>query len=1020
MKYLENRIEVILRDLKKLMILDREEINIWKYKEGYYIKPKDADKEGEYIVFDTKNDFFKGKDNNYWFTTNFNIPHRFLNKDIYLEVKTQATGGGCQNPAFLLFIDEEIIQGMDTKHEESLILKDNKKEKIRIDLQTHTGFFNEELKLYTSIYVLDNKIKDLYYDIYTILLSFEWLDIDSNERIELLYHLNETINLLDLREPYSDSFYSSLNESISYIRYNIYEKMSNQSNIIATCIGHTHIDVAWRWTVEQSRAKVSRSFSTVVKLMDEYSNFKFLSSQPILYQFLKDRYVEIYEKVKKNIKLKKWEAEGGMYLEADTNLTSGESLIRQFYYGTKFFRDEFDIESNKILWLPDVFGYSGNLPQIMKKCGIKYFMTTKLAWNQYNKIPNDTFIWEGIDGSKVLTHLITTTELKQNKNSYFTTYNGMLHPDAIMGGWNRYQNKNINNNILISYGYGDGGGGPTREMLEISKRMEKGIKGIPKVEQKFAIEYFENLEKKVINNKRLQKWVGELYFEYHRGTLTSMGRNKRDNRKSEYKIMNLEFLLTLNYLETKKYNQQEIDKIWKKVLLNQFHDILPGSSIKEVYDITKIEYEEIFNEIEKLEEEIYYNKKSNDKITLINNLSFNRNDYINLREIIGNFNGKLGENIVQNGISYVSNIPSKGYITKKLENYIIEDNLTKYYDNILETNYYTIKFDEFYNIVSLYDKENEREIVQDGGKLNEFIMYEDKPMWHDNWDIDEYYTEKQYKIDKVDKAYLLENGPIYSVFRIEKSISNSKIIQDMYLYKYKRRIDFKTEIDYKTSQHLLKVHFPVDIQTNTATFDIQFGHIERPIHKNTSWDVARFEVSANKYVDLSEGDYGVAILNNCKYGHSINDKNIGLTLVKAGNEPNPVTDIEKHFITYSILPHIGNHKNMEIINESYMLNNEVIAKRIEFDKEKFSFLNVDKENIVVETIKKAYFDDAIIIRIYESQNIRTKFNLKLYKKIKKVYLCDALENNIEELGKDSNNVEISIKPLEFITIKVEI
>ena len=323
--------------------------------------------------------------------------------------------------------------------------------------------------------------------------------------------------------------------------------------------------------------------------MEQYPNYKFMSSQPQLYVFLKARYPELFEQIKQRVAEGRWEPEGGMWVEADCNLTSGESLVRQFIYGKRFFKEEFGVD-NRILWLPDVFGYSGALPQIMKQCGIDYFMTTKLAWNQINKMPYDTFMWRGIDGSEILTHLVTTLDLGQDPTkNFFTTYNGQLHPDAIMGGWQRYQQKDINNDILISYGYGDGGGGPTREMLETSIRMEKGIEGIPKVRQAFARTFFDDLKERVSGNRRLPTWEGELYFEYHRGTLTSMARNKRANRKSELGMMDLELLSVLTAAKL-GYPKDELDKMWRQILINQFHDILPGSSIHEVYEVTKGEY----------------------------------------------------------------------------------------------------------------------------------------------------------------------------------------------------------------------------------------------------------------------------------------------------------------------------------------------------------------------------------------------------------------------------------------------
>lgn len=1011
MKYLQQRIEVILRDLEKIMITDRVSIRNWEYIEGYYLRPENVDNEGiEFKKFDIEKDFWRGKDKHYWFRSIFKIPSNFKNKPVWLKVNTQAEGGGCQNPQFLLFVNNNIIQGMDTKHEESKIFDKCEVESIRIDLQAHTGYFHTDLKLYSEIYLLDEKIQKLYYDLKVPLLSFDWLDEDSQDKMKLLYHLNETINLLDMRKIYSEDFYNSLDRALEYINKNIYEDMGGYSDIVASCIGHTHIDVAWRWTVEQTREKTSRSFATVCKLMEEYSNYKFMSSQPILYKFLKVRYPEIYEKVKKLVKENRWEPEGGAFLEPDTNLTSGESLIRQFYYGKKFFKEEFDVE-NHILWLPDVFGYSGNLPQIMKKCNIKYFMTTKLAWNQYNKIPNDTFIWQGIDGSEILTHLITTTELKQNKNNYFTTYNGMLHPDAIMGGWNRYQNKSINNDILISYGYGDGGGGPTREMLEISKRMEKGIKGIPLVKQRFSLEYFKDLEKKVMGNKRLEKWVGELYFEYHRGTLTSMGRNKRSNRKAEVELMNLEFLALLSKLD---YPFKKLDDMWELVLLNQFHDILPGSSIKEVYDVTKVEYEKLFEDIKELKEQ-YINFEDNEGITLYNTLWYKRDDYVNLKELIGNKNGYLGENLVQNGIGYIKELPPKGYKSFTFKESNIDGNKNiKFNNNIIDSPFYIIEFDEYFNIKRMYDKENEREIIKQGDLCNQLVMYEDKPMWHDNWDIDEYYSEKSYFINNLKSVELIENGPLYMKLRIEREFSNSNLVQDIYIYTNIRRIDFKTEINWDDSQHLLKVHFPVDIYTDFASYDMQFSHIKRANHKNTSWDRARFEVGAHKWVDLSDNNFGFAILNDCKYGHSVYENNIGLTLIKSGNEPFEFADREKHFITYSILPHKNNLVNSDVIKQAYSLNYEVISGK--GNKGEFSLINVDNESIIVETIKRSYDNKGIIVRLYESKFGKTSFKLNWNLNYTKVYLCDALENILEEIELEK---EIEIGGFEFLTIKIE-
>ena len=435
--------------------------------------------------------------------------------------------------------------------------------------------------------------------------------------------------------------------------------------LFRSCIGHTHIDVAWWWTVAQSREKAARSFATVLELMDEYPEYRFMSSQPVLYTFVKERYPELYEEIKRRAAEGRWEPEGGMWLEADCNLTSGESLVRQFLYGKRFFQEEFGVDS-RVLWLPDVFGYSGALPQIMKKCGIDYFMTTKLSWNQFNKVPDDTLLWEGIDGTKVLTHLISTLGVGQSVDRFFTTYNGILHPDAIMGGWQRYQNKEMNHDILVAFGYGDGGGGPTREMLETGRRMEKGIRGIPKVRQESSLTYFTELSKRVKDSRRLHTWTGEFYFEYHRGTYTSMARNKRSNRKSELLLMDLELLAVLAEKRGAAYPAEDLERLWKMVLLNQFHDILPGSSIKEVYEVTKREYEQVAEEGGRLlKERKEAVAGAGDGVTVFNTLGFTRRSLTVLPDGVTSLTDK-GEALPSQEIgglrySLTGEIPSKGY-----------------------------------------------------------------------------------------------------------------------------------------------------------------------------------------------------------------------------------------------------------------------------------------------------------------------------------------------------------------------
>ncbi|HJG27667.1 MAG TPA: alpha-mannosidase, partial [Subdoligranulum variabile] len=505
MDFLDKRINGICTELQKLSVKQKFPTDNWLYKPGNFLRPEDADAgAAPWEPFDCRTMHWYGPDKHYWFRADVTVPAEMEGKPLWMHVCTQIDEwDDAKNPQFLLFVNGVVTQGIDMNHRDVLLDRCAKAgTQYRLELQAYTGILHTEFNLIVDLREVDPEIEGLYYDMVVPLQAFPRLDEDGKARRDLERVLNEAVNLLDLRTPYNDSFYASVAEARKYLAQALYTDLAGHDEVIASCIGHTHIDVAWWWTVAQTREKVCRSFATVLKLMEEYPNYKFMSSQPQLYYFLKQRYPELFEQIKARVAEGRWEPEGGMWVEADCNLTSGESLVRQFLYGKRFFKEEFGLD-NRILWLPDVFGYSGALPQIMKKCGIDYFMTTKLAWNQFNKMPYDTFMWRGIDGTEILTHLVTTLGVGQDEKDFFTTYNGMLHPDAIIGGWHRYQQKDINNDILVCYGYGDGGGGPTRAMLETSTRMEKGVEGLPKVRQVFSRTFFDELKDRVAGNRRL-------------------------------------------------------------------------------------------------------------------------------------------------------------------------------------------------------------------------------------------------------------------------------------------------------------------------------------------------------------------------------------------------------------------------------------------------------------------------------------------------------------------------------------
>lgn len=1021
MVFAKERAQVICDQLKKFRKMQSLPLHDWQMKDGTFFRPGEADAApSPWVAFDSETAHWYGPDRHYWFRTAFTVPKNFDGRPLYLILRTQIEEwDDGKNPQFLLFVNGTVTQGLDMNHREVLISEAAKAgDRYTFDLQAYSGTLHSEFNLIGEAAEIDPEINGLYYDMQVPLWALNRMEPESRTRLEIETLLNNAVNLIDLRRERSEAFFASVKKARAYLQKALYEDLAGFDDVFATCIGHTHIDVAWWWTVAQTREKVVRSFATVLKLMEEYPNYKFMSSQPQLYVFLKERYPELFEKIRQRVREGRWEPEGGMWLEADCNLTSGESLVRQLLYGKRFFVD------CRELWLPDVFGYSAALPQILKKSGVDYFMTTKLSWNQFNKIPHDTFLWRGIDGSEVLTHFISTVGVGQTRDRFFTTYNGMLHPDAIIGAWERYQDKELNNDVLVAFGYGDGGGGPTREMLETSLRMEKGIKGVPKVRQAFSGQYFEELEKRVGNNPRLAKWEGELYFEYHRGTYTSMARNKRGNRKSELMLMDLELLSVMAALKGTAYPTEALAQMWKTVLLNQFHDILPGSSIKEVYEVTRGEYAQIAKTGgELIGERLKALAGGGDAVTVFNTLGFERDAVVELGNVHANSlvagDRKYPVQKTENGaVAWLPGLPSKGFAGFALSPEAAEEHPFTVRADGIDTPFYRVTLDAKGCFTSLYDKQNGREVLKKDARANLLRVYEDKPIYYDNWDIDIYYKEKFWDVDDLVRMEWTEQGPVHATLRVERRYSGSFIRQDIRFYAHSRRIDFETYVDWKEHQQLLKVHFPVEIHTDEATFEIQFGNVKRKTHRNTSWDLARFESCGHRFMDLSEGGYGVSLLNDCKYGHSVYEGDMALTLIKSGIEPNPTTDQEEHFFTYSLYPHAGDWKEARTTQEAAKLNQPVYAVRGGEAGRTHSLLHIDADYVSAETVKRSEDGKGVILRLYEFQNRRGTVEVGFPFAPESVQECDLMENPLGEIAPDGNRFTFTIKPYEIKTFKV--
>ncbi len=1045
------RMERIVHDLKKYICSNSIPIDDY-----YMIEAGPEKKDGAICNTDSWRkckiyDAWNSLDSHRWYRTKLSIPDEYAGKHVVFRIRTGREGlWDATNPQMLCFVNQKIRQGIDVNHQSieiatSAIAGDE----YEIALLAYSGIETGTLAFHTYLEVIDDPVEQLYYDLIVPLESAKILKLnDEDNSRRTLLKMSSAINTLDFRVPRSEQFYHSINVARELLKKEFYTTI--QENIpTVNAIGHTHIDIAWLWTVSQTKEKVLRSFSTVLDLMDRYPDYKFMSSQPLLYQFVKEEAPDIFERIKERVKEGRWEVDGAMWLEADCNLPCGESLVRQILKGEEFFEREFHKKSHS-LWLPDVFGYSAALPQILNKCEIPYFMTTKIAWNQFNQLPNDTFMWKGLDGSKVFVFMPTTCEYSSDlseSNSFSfekstTTYSGIMNPNMALGTYKRFQNRDLTEDTLMLYGFGDGGGGPTKEMLEYAQRLKYGLPGLPKIALEFESKFFDETYKKIALSPDLPTWEGELYFEYHRGTLTSMAKNKKWNRKNELLYEQLETLASIGAILGGEYPEEVIEKGWNVLLLNQFHDIIPGTAIESVYKTTDCEYKQIFIDGTHTREQVlqailrkltHKNNLCNKKMVWIcNTMGFERSSIVILDKLDSKYtfaedmNGNrtlIQHNSDGTSMFFANNIPALGLKAF----YLMEgDNTQDYFTptNVFENKYYKVTFNHSMQITSLIEKTTNQELIKANRVGNELMTYEDRPMNWDNWDIDFFYTKKSYAADQVSNYQILENGPVRSVIEIQHTFMHSTIMQQIILYNNLPRIDFHTVADWKEHNVLLRVNFPVDVNSLRATYEIQFGNIERETTKNHSWDSAKFEVCAHKWADLSDNGAGVSILNDCKYGHSIKDGEMGLTLIKSGTDPNPNADIGYHEFVYSLYPHAGRWNEARTVEMAYDLNVPLLPVfpnsdiRAAEKADQWSFLSTNCKNCFIETIKKAKDGNGFILRAYENENKRSLVKFTLGIVPKQVFECNLLEKNLSEIEVNKNTFSDCMKPFEIKTYRL--
>ncbi|MBN1270807.1 MAG: alpha-mannosidase [Candidatus Aminicenantes bacterium] len=847
--------------------------------------------------------------------------------------------------------------------------------------------------------VFRRDIWHLYLDVLVLENLMRGLPGKSVRRARILHVLNKAIDVFRGDPGNVGMCRKILNQEL--------DKKASASDLATTAVGHAHLDTAWLWPLSETVRKCGRTFASQVGLLERYSRYVFGASQAQHYAFVKKYYPSLYAKVKDLVAQGRWEVQGGMWVEADCNLISGESLVRQILHGKLFFLEEFGIDVDN-LWLPDVFGYSAAFPQILRKSGINTFVTQKLSWNQFNRFPHHTFRWRGLDGSEVVTHFPPEDN-----------YNSELQPEKLRGAAENFQEKAFLDEFLTLFGIGDGGGGPTAEMIEAGQRQEN-LEGCPRVSFGPAAAFLKKLEKQ---SGYLAVWAGELYFELHRGTYTSQAFNKKMNRRLELKLRELEILWSCLPLE--HYPSQNLDDLWKTLLLNQFHDIIPGSSITPVYEECRRFYASMEQEVERLFQEagemLFVSDR--DLVCLFNSLSVPFDRPLVLpeswaeNEVLDESGHPVFQQVEAGKRVVLVEISALAARTlRRGERFPPVDQDLTGKPFVLENDLIRYAFSEKGTLSQILDKKNGREVLAGKREGNVLCLYEDRPVDWDAWDVDFYYEDALCGKAELMSWHWIADGPVRKGIRTEFRIGNSVIRQNIFLTAGNKRLDFETEVDWKENHKLLRVHFDLDIFTDAASFEIQFGRVFRPTHRNTSWDEARFEVVAHRYADLSSGEYGAALINNGKYGYRALGGDLSLSLLRAPTFPDPKADRGKHTFTYSFLPHTGRLEDSDVLKEAALLNQSA-ALFDGRDGKSFRFPVHVEGGAVLDTVKKAEREEALIFRLYEPLGKETVVRMKLDGESFRMFEADLMEHNLRELEAGEGEVNVTFHPFEIKTLK---
>lgn len=978
-----------------------------------------------------------GYDQTTWFRMYVTVPKQFSGKRVVALLNPCAhshvagVGPHHESGEGLAYVNGVPTQGIDRNHE-CLVLADKAKSGTRYDIALEccpsTRFDSSHVFSCADIAVMHQELWDFYWDGLAYMDVLHFLPPTDTARLRLCDLLIQSARMLDIDNKDDDTLVASAVKARQFLYKGLKAFPASEHDGALALIGHSHIDTAWLWPLRETKRKVGRTFSTMLRLMEQYPEFHFSASQPELYMFVKENYPALWKELKRRVKQGRWEPCGATWVEQDSNVSGGESLVRQLLYGNRFYEREFGKRS-KVAWLPDAFGFPWSLPQLLVRSGIETFHTIKISWSKYTKFPYGYFWWQGVDGSRIRAVMPPVN------------YNGDTTPEQCSQQWNDFQQKHLVSEVPFSFGYGDGGGGPSHKMIEYGKRYAN-IVGLPRCRFSRTEDCFDRLHAGVAAEK-LPVHNGELYLELHRGCQTTQARTKRNNRKCEWLLHNVEWLSAWAALHGKSYDHETINAAWRILLTHQFHDILPGSSITEVYSDADRNYGRIRTMLEPLLETAQEYLADNIDTTgegvpiiVWNPISWTRNDVVSAKVKVPrgafhvvDFNGNIipSQKIAKNEILFEArDVPALGYALYRVMPGAAPapSSPLKVTTRTLENQYVKVNLDNHGRFKRVFDKQANREVLAEGEKGNALQLFEDRPAANDAWDIDYNFEETLYEPGKAVSMDVIEKGPVRAVVRVVRQTEKSAFTQDITLYASSPRVEVNMQVDWHEKRRLLKVAFPVDILSSRATYHVQFAAVERSTHENTAFDHARFEVPAHHWADLSEADYGVSLLNDCKYGYDVKDNVLRLSLLRSPIDPDPRADEGEHHFTYALLPHTGDWRTRSV-QEGYALNAPLLATAVNASTgalpDSAAFVTTDRPNVIIETIKQAEDSNAIVVRLYEAHGARGPVKIQFTAPVSNVVECNLMEDPETEIpANKDNSITLQIKPFEVRSFLVHV